>query len=77
MKLAFVAVISFALGVLVRDVAEDWRKPPKPQGRVTIAAQPFPSSLVVPVDAIVCQDSGGKPKCRTYVSNIHRKELAK
>ena len=74
-KYAFVAVFSFALGVLVKDVAEDFRKPTKPQGRIVV--EPFPASLVVPLDAVVCQDTGGKPKCRTYVSKINRKELAK
>lgn len=35
----------------------------------------FPASLVIPYDAYVCQDSGGKPKCKAYVSNTTRREI--
>jgi hypothetical protein len=35
----------------------------------------FPASLVIPYDAYVCQDSGGKKVCKAYVSGTTRKEI--
>lgn len=37
----------------------------------------FPPSLFIPYDARVCQDSGGKPKCKWYVSGTTKKEIRK
>lgn len=61
---AFVSGMDFE-DELVRDAIR--KDPPKP----------FPASLVIPYDVYVCQDSGGKPRCRAYVSNTTRKEIRK
>ena len=68
-RLAFVAVFAFALGVLIRDVAQDWREP---QLKVT----PRQSVLTSPIRCDATVEQRTKPtepwskKC--YVARYQR-----
>lgn len=64
LALAFVCVSGWDFeDELVRDAIR--KDPPKF----------FPAALVIPYDAQVCQDSGGKRRCKWYVSGATKQEI--
>ena len=72
-RLALVAVCSFGFGVALVDTLHEPQAKAHPVAQQAVVR--MPPSLVIPYSAQVCQDSGGKAKCKWYVSGTAKKEL--